>query len=232
MGLFSKKERSNSASSSPKLSPKLDSPTSRSSAMNSPLTPSFPPRPAVQLPPAPSPTSDPEGYLTSLQAVRERSQLVFEKVRLGRGKCFTLDPARLDDVISYVVGIIKVHSCSGESVLTGREIMRPRTRASHLMDVGNISMLEEDNDSNSSFRRGAIFRLRNVRVGCWICSLYRSFLMPVQGLSGNSPRNRIKSMAGAKVLLSQVWTCLKRECLAATSRIRTESIVFLLVLCD
>jgi hypothetical protein len=109
MGLFSKKERSNSTSSSPKLSPKLDSPTSRrSSAMNSPLTPSFPSRPAVQLPSPPNPASDPEGYLTSLQAVRERSQLVFEKVRLGRGKCFTVDPAKLDDVISYVVGIIKV----------------------------------------------------------------------------------------------------------------------------
>jgi hypothetical protein len=77
--------------------------------MNSPLTPSFPARPAVQLPSPPNSASDPEGYLTSLQAVRERSQLVFEKVRLGRGKCFTLDPAKLDDVISYVVGIIKVH---------------------------------------------------------------------------------------------------------------------------
>jgi len=76
--------------------------------MNSPQTPSFPPKQLAQLPPPPNPQSDPEGYLTSLQAVRERSQLVFEKVRRGQGKCFTLDAAKKDDVISYVVGIIKV----------------------------------------------------------------------------------------------------------------------------
>jgi len=76
--------------------------------MDSPRTPSFATRPAAQLPPPPDPKVDPEGYLTSLQAVRQRSQLVFEKVRQGKGKCFTLDPGKMDDVIRYVVGIIKV----------------------------------------------------------------------------------------------------------------------------
>jgi len=76
--------------------------------MNSPQTPTFPKKPVAQLPPPPSPTQDPEGYLTSLQAVRQRSQLVFEQVRRGHGHCFTLDPAKRQDVVKYVVGIIKV----------------------------------------------------------------------------------------------------------------------------
>jgi hypothetical protein len=67
----------------------------------------------VQLPSPPNPQADPEGYLTSLQAVRERSQLVFEKVRQGQGKCFSLDPTKQNDVIRYVVGIIKVHLVNG-----------------------------------------------------------------------------------------------------------------------
>ena len=109
MGFFSKKVgTSNPPSPNPKLSPKFDMRSTRS-PMNSPQTPSFPPKPLAQLPPPPNAQSDPEGYLTSLQAVRERSQLVFEKVRQGKGKCFTLDPTKIDDVIRYVVGIIKVY---------------------------------------------------------------------------------------------------------------------------
>jgi hypothetical protein len=113
MGLFSKK-RSSSTSSSPKLSPKLDSRSSRST-LESPRTPSFP-KPTAHLPPAPNPNTDPEGYLTSLQAVRERSQLVYDRVRKDQGKCFTFDASKMDGVIRYVVGIIKVFyigNCSG-----------------------------------------------------------------------------------------------------------------------
>lgn len=76
--------------------------------MNSPLTPSFPSKPTTPCSPPPNPQLDPEGYLRSLQAVRERSQLVYEKVRQGKGTCFTLDPSKFDDVTRYVVGIIKV----------------------------------------------------------------------------------------------------------------------------
>jgi hypothetical protein len=109
MGLFSKKSASNPSSPNGKLSPKFQAQFSHS-AMNSPSTPTFPQRPAAQLPPPPSPTHDPEGYLTSLQAVRQRSQLVYEQVRRGNGTCFSLDPAKRQDVVSYVVRIIKVHS--------------------------------------------------------------------------------------------------------------------------
>ena len=79
--------------------------------MNSPLSPSFTPKPLAQLPPPPDAQLDPEGYLTSLQAVRQRSKLVFEKVSQGEGKCFTLDPSKKDDVVRYVGGIIKVCQC-------------------------------------------------------------------------------------------------------------------------
>jgi Protein of unknown function (DUF1688) len=110
MGLFGKRSSNASTISTggAQLSPKLQSPSTKSSA-TTPETPSFPTKPLTQLPPPPNPQSDPEGYLTSLQAVRERSQLVFERVRQGKGSCFTLDPNKFDDVIRYVVGIIKVN---------------------------------------------------------------------------------------------------------------------------
>ena len=158
MGFFSKKSGSTPTSPNPALSPKspkLNSQSSRS-AMNSPQTPSFPSRPAAQLPPPPNAQLDPEGYLTSLQAVRERSRLVFEKVRQGRGKCFSLDLAKRDDVIRYVVGIIKVSITIFRCGLTDREIMIPHIRVFHLMDDGNISMLGEDQDLNNSFNHGGI----------------------------------------------------------------------------
>src|SRR5579859_5648355 len=146
MGFFSKKSRSASSSTkSPTLSPKLHSQSSRST-MESPQTPSFATRPAAQLPPPPDPQVDPEGYLTSLQAVRQRSQLVFEKVRRGQGKCFTLDPDKMDDVIRYVVGIIKVCNSVSRSGLFFRGIMIPLIRVFRLMDDGNISMQAGDND--------------------------------------------------------------------------------------
>ena len=108
--------------------------------------------------------------------------------------------------------------------------MMRRTRVSHLMDAGNISMPEGDNDLRSLLKLGRRLLLKNVRVDYWTCLSYLSFLMPVQGLSGNSLQNRTKSMVAVKVLQLQVWTCLRRECLAVTSQIRTESIVFLLVM--
>jgi hypothetical protein len=111
-------------------------------------------------------------------------------------------------------------------MLIDREIMMHHIRVSRLMDVGNISMLAGDNDLNSSSRLGGILLLRNRRVGYWTCSLCLSFSMLVQGLFGNSLQNRTRSMVGVKVLQLPVWTCLKRECLAVTSRIPTELIVY------
>jgi hypothetical protein len=108
MGFFSKKRGSNSPASTPQPSPKFGSQSDSRSVSSSPNSPSFPSKPAAKLPPAPDAKIDPEGYLASLQAVRYRSQLVFDKVQRGFGVCFTLDSSKMDDVIKYVVGIIKV----------------------------------------------------------------------------------------------------------------------------
>jgi hypothetical protein len=225
MGFFSKKSGSNSSSSSPKLSPKLTSQSSRST-MSSPKTPSFP-KPTTQLPPPPDPKVDPEGYLTSLQAVRQRSQLVFEKVRRGQGKCFTLDPGQMDHVIKYVVGIIKVCHSSRKG-LTSREITIRRIRVSPHMAVGNISTSVGDNDLSNSFNPGEILTHKRKVVDCWIYFSFPCFLMLEPAMSGNSLRNRAKSMAEVKVSQWEAWICLKRACSAVTSRIPTESIVCLL----
>jgi hypothetical protein len=225
MGFFSKKSGgSNSSSSSPKLSPKLQSQSSRST-ISSPKTPSFS-KPSTQLPPPPDPKVDPEGYLTSLQAVRQRSQLVYENVRRGQGKCFTLDPGQLDHVIKYVVGIIKV--CHSRIEVIDREIMIRRIRVFPLMDVGSISMLVGDNDLNNSFKPGGILTLMRKVVDYWIYSLFPSFWMLELATRGNSRQNKEKSMVVAKVSLWEVWICLKRDCLVVTSRIPTELIVRLL----
>lgn len=62
----------------------------------------------AQMPRPPDPQQDAERYLTSLQSVRERSQLVFERVKEGRGVCFTMDEGKKNDIARYVVDIIKV----------------------------------------------------------------------------------------------------------------------------
>ena len=62
----------------------------------------------AELPGPPDPKQDPERYLTSLQSVRERSQLVFERVKERTGVCFTMDEGKMNDVARYVVDIIKV----------------------------------------------------------------------------------------------------------------------------
>lgn len=194
MGLFSRKGSLN-GTSSPK-SPKLNSQSSRST-MNSPVTPSFPQKPVVRLPPPPNPQLDPERYLTSLQAVRERSQLVYDKVQQGNGKCFTLGPTAMEDVIRYVVGIIKVfHDVNG---MTCREIMIPHIQIFPLMGVGNISTLEADNDLNSSLLLGEIFHGKNVRVDYWIFSLCLYSLTLGQAMYGSSQRKRVKSTGVVKV---------------------------------
>jgi len=117
--------------------------------MESPKTPSFAAKPPAQLPPPPDAKVDPEGYLTSLQAVRQRSQLVFEKVRQGKGKCFTLDPGKMDDVITYVVRIIKVCNIVRAMRLICREIMILHIQVFRRTDDGNILMPVEGNGWNN-----------------------------------------------------------------------------------
>lgn len=62
----------------------------------------------VPVPAAPNPHEDPAGYLRSIHAVRERSQLVSEKARLDSLKHFRVDKDKIDETAEYVAAIIKV----------------------------------------------------------------------------------------------------------------------------
>jgi len=81
----------------------------------------------------------------------------------------------------------------------GREIMTHRLQVFLLMDVGNISMLVEDNDLNNSFDHGEIFPHKIVHVDCWIYFLYLYFLMLEPVIYGSILPNKIKSMVEARV---------------------------------
>ena len=124
MGLFSNKgSRANSvASDNTGKSSRKGSTTSanslRSTASATKMSLSgnsyttLPPLPAsaslVKLPPAPNPQSDPAGYLRSIYAVRETSRHVFDAALKGRLTNFNVDMTKFQDVVSYVVSIIKV----------------------------------------------------------------------------------------------------------------------------
>lgn len=83
----------------------------------------------------------------------------------------------------------------------GREIMIRRIRVFHRTDVGSILMQAGDNDLNSLFNRGAVFLRKNVRVGYWIYSLFRCFLMLELAMLGNLLLNKARSMVEVKVSL-------------------------------
>jgi len=104
----------------------------------------------------------------------------------------------------------------------GREITIPLIRVFRRMDDGSISMQVGDNDLNSSFSHGEVSHPRNVPGNYWICFLCLSYSMQGRAMHGNSRQNRARSMDEAKVSESRAWICLRRECLAVTSRILIE----------
>lgn len=124
MGLFSKKgSRANSvASDNTGKSSRKGSTTSanslRSTASATKMSLSgssystLPPLPnsasLVKLPPAPNPQSNLGGYLRSIYAVRETSRNVLDAALKGRLTNFNVDMTKFQDVVSYVVSIIKV----------------------------------------------------------------------------------------------------------------------------
>lgn len=66
--------------------------------------------PNIPLPKAPDPNLDPAGYLRSIYAVRERSNLVMDKAKRNHLRHFTVDPSKFEDTAKFVVSIIKVQS--------------------------------------------------------------------------------------------------------------------------
>lgn len=63
--------------------------------------------PNISLPPAPDYATDPAGYLRSIYAVRERSQVVMDLAKDNRLKHFNVDMAKFGETAQYVVAIIK-----------------------------------------------------------------------------------------------------------------------------
>ena len=102
-------------SSKPAISPGGSQPNNSNGSLKSPVPSivngSKPPTisiPDVPLPKAPDPALDPAGYLRSIHAVRERTQLVHEKAKKNQLKHFTVDMTKFSDTAGYVVSIIKV----------------------------------------------------------------------------------------------------------------------------
>ena len=119
MGLFSRKNSKSpnpngdfSEKSSPSLSSIKDErqPSVKTfTPMNGhPMSPA--PIPHVDIPKPPDPAIDPAAYLRSIHAVRERSQLVYEKAKRNRLNHFDVDLSKFADTAAYVVSIIKVSS--------------------------------------------------------------------------------------------------------------------------
>jgi hypothetical protein len=64
--------------------------------------------PKVDLPAAPNPHTDPARYLRSINAVRERSNIVLRKALDNELKHFDVDLSKLDQTVKWVTSIIKV----------------------------------------------------------------------------------------------------------------------------
>ncbi|KAI9838160.1 MAG: hypothetical protein M1837_002622 [Sclerophora amabilis] len=65
------------------------------------------PIPEITLPPPPDPHLDPAAYLRSIYAVRQRSQIVFERAKTNDLAHFTVDMSKFSETAKYVVSIIK-----------------------------------------------------------------------------------------------------------------------------
>jgi len=61
-----------------------------------------------EVPPAPDPAVDAPGYLRSIQAVRERCMIVYDKAKKNELNHFDVDWDKLDETVHWVQGIVKV----------------------------------------------------------------------------------------------------------------------------
>ncbi|TVY62836.1 Uracil catabolism protein [Lachnellula suecica] len=119
MGIFSRKDKSGSATSGStrKNSSNLGDIQSMSSqsqsSLRSPITPgynkmSIPPTiPKITLPKAPDPHVDPAGYLRSIGAVRERCTVMLGKAKQNKLNHFDVDMSMFEHTTKFVVAIIK-----------------------------------------------------------------------------------------------------------------------------
>jgi len=115
MGIFSRKDKSNSvASGSTRQASSVGDIKSQSSqsSLKSPITPAYSTRmsfPKIALPKAPDAHVDPAGYLRSIGAVRERCSVMLEKAQKNNLNHFDVDMSMFDATTKFVVSIIKVN---------------------------------------------------------------------------------------------------------------------------
>ena len=64
--------------------------------------------PDVKLPPPPDPALDPAAYLRSIESVRARTRLVYQRAKKNQLNHFDVDGSKFKDTVAYVVSIIKV----------------------------------------------------------------------------------------------------------------------------
>jgi hypothetical protein len=122
MGLFSRKDKAPKGNSSIAASQSTASIGSGNSRVignrvsagsftsgGTPLSPMSPVKlPKVDLPRPPDPQLDPVGYLRSLGAVRDRSQLILDKAKRNKLNHFDVDFSKFTNVVTFVSGLIKV----------------------------------------------------------------------------------------------------------------------------
>ena len=99
----------------------------------------------IQVLPAPNPASNPAAYLRSINAVRERSRLVFEKAKCHSLNHFDVDFTKFKDTATYVIAIIKVwkhDSIAKLSLIDLSETLKVGTLLYHHMAGGNTSRSE------------------------------------------------------------------------------------------
>ena len=113
MGLFGRK--GSRANTNGNINATPSSRTSSSSIKSPPLTKvvngtpfSSPSVQDITLPGPPDPTLDPAAYLRSIYAVRERTQLVYQRAKRNQLNHFDVDGSKFRDTAEYVVSIIKV----------------------------------------------------------------------------------------------------------------------------
>lgn len=64
--------------------------------------------PEIKLPPPPDPSLDPAGYLRSIDSVRARTRVLYQRAKKNQLSHFDLDGSKFQDTVDYVVAIIKV----------------------------------------------------------------------------------------------------------------------------
>lgn len=73
----------------------------------------------VSLPPPPDPALDPAAYLKSIDAVRARCGLVYQRAKRNQLAHFDVDSSKFRDTAAYLVSIIKVRYSTNMQVIRG-----------------------------------------------------------------------------------------------------------------